>query len=124
MVIELGLDDRNALEALRFDAEATPGYELLKGCLIWADERTDHLSSEGRDYLTGLWAARHRIHVGQPTDAWGFNPERGAYMLAAWNHAIVTRLRWPGMRRIALSAADRAYLEQSEKEANDPNLVF
>lgn len=93
--------DRLLLERLEFDADATPAFDAVKGCLVWPDERPDGLSSEGYGILCDLWAARGMMHVGETP------PE--SYR-ETWERARRT-LRWPGFQRIQLSEEDRRYLE-------------
>src|SRR5437016_4493170 len=102
--------DRALIEALEYDPAATPGFELLKGCLVWADERPDGLTSEGYDHLCDLWIARAFLHQGRPfTDA----PLGGRQFERAWAEALSEGIRWPGFRRVELSAEDRAYYESA-----------
>ena len=108
--------DRAIVESLTYDPAATPGFELLKGCLVWADERPDGLTSEGWDRLTDLWAARSFMHRGEPFTDKQFG---GRQYEKAWNQALREGIRWPGFLRVELSPEDRAYLENCLRECRE-----
>jgi hypothetical protein len=108
--------DRALVEALTFDPQAKPSFELLKGCLVWADERANNLTSEGYDRLCDLWIARSLIHRGEPLDSLSIGGDR---FKNAWEQALAEDIRWPGFQRLTLSPEDRAYYKQSLKEIED-----
>jgi hypothetical protein len=92
--------DRAAVEGCVYDPAAEPGYEAIKGCLIWSDERPVNITSEGYDKLSDLWIARSYIHRGLPL---------APRLQAAWERAVADGIRWPGFHRLVLSEADLAY---------------
>ena len=100
--------DLDLLRNLSFDSNSQPNFELLKYCLIWSDEvPTDHLSSDGREFLSDLWIVRGFLHRGLPKEKWGLDPE---YFSEVWDFALNTVPQWPGFKRIVLSDVDSAYL--------------
>jgi len=100
--------DRAIIENLRYDPTLTPGFELVKSCLVWSDERPDGLSSDGYERLCDLWIARSRIHRGVVGD----RSVTSYDYQAVWNEELSGGLRWPGFRRIELSAAERSFFEE------------
>jgi hypothetical protein len=102
-------EDRAAIESLVFDPTLAPGFEIVKYCLIWSDERPVGISHAGYEYVSDLWVARGYIHRGVPTERWGLGPEP---YLKTWNDALDTCLRWPGFRRLPLSIRDQKYLDE------------
>ena len=101
--------DRAIVEALTYDPTCKPGFEILKACLIWPDECPYNLTPEGYEKLCDLWIARSFIHRGLPFSSWPLAPE---YFERAWDEALRDNVRWPGFRRLTLSAKDRAYYEE------------
>ena len=106
--------DRALVEALQYDPAAEPSFELLKGCLIWVDERADGLTSDGYERLCDLWIARSFLHRCEPFSSHPLDPE---YFGRVWEEALNDKIRWPGFQRLTLSAADKAYYDA---ELNDP----
>src|SRR5689334_1480955 len=99
--------DRAIVEALRYDPAAKASFELLKSCLIWADEHPDNITPEGYDIVCDLWVARSYLHRGEPI------PER---FHIVWEQAQSEGLRWIGFRRLTLSAEDKEYYEVSLRD--------
>ncbi len=101
--------DLSLLNALTVDVHADPNFELIKYCLIWPDERPcEHLSREGREFLTDLWIVRGFIHRSVPVLEWGLDPQ---YFIDVWAFGLANAAEWPGFTRLVLSEADRAYLD-------------
>jgi hypothetical protein len=92
---------------LKYDSSLSPGFEGLKSCLIWEDERA-LLVGDDYDFLCDLWITRGFIHRSLPREQWGLGP---AHFEEVWAHALKGVPLWPGFRRMTLSAEDRAYLE-------------
>ena len=104
--------DRSTIEACVFDGNCLPAYEWVRGCLIWPDERPDSvlgLHGFGYELLGDLWTVRGLIHRGVPIEQWG--AFGGEEYLATWNECLFGGLHWIGFRRIALTIAQRTYLE-------------
>lgn len=100
--------DLALLKRLTFDSQIEPNFDLLKYCLIWADETPlDHLSSEGREFLSDLWIVRGFIHRSLPKDQWGLDPQ---YFNDIWEFGLSNVAQWPGFKRLVLSEIDRTYL--------------
>jgi hypothetical protein len=106
-------DDRRLLEALRFDPDATPAFEAIKGCLVWPDETPDGISPEGYERLSDLWVARSMLHQGR-RDA-----DLPAGLRTAWQVAHTEVASWPGFGRVDLSDADRDYLQAQLRELEE-----
>lgn len=94
----LSPEDRAAIEAVPFDPDASINFHEILGCLVWADELPDDLTSDGLAYLRELLGIRGRIHRGRDAD------------LDAWNLARMTGLRWPGFQRLALTPEQEGLL--------------
>jgi hypothetical protein len=101
--------ERTIVEALRYDPVARPAFELLKGCLVWADERPDNITSEGYSIVCDLWAARSYLHRGEPIPA---------RLRTVWERAQREGLNWIGLRRLELSVEDKEYYDASLRELN------
>jgi hypothetical protein len=101
--------DRALVEAVAFDAASEPAFNEITACLVWPDEVPDGLSREGYHTVRDLLVARGLIHRGIPVDEWddGF-PDRWE----RWNEALGDGVRWNGFRRLALTAAQRAFLRR------------
>lgn len=106
--------DRDTLHQLVFDPTSEPSFELMKTCLVWADERPERMSNEGYELLGDLWIVRGFLHRAVPTEQWGLDP---AYFQEVWSNALQDVSDWPGFRRLQLSQAERAYLDKSLTEA-------
>ncbi len=102
--------DLELLKGLTFDANVEPMFDLLKYCFTWPDERPlDHLSSEGREFLSDLWIVRGFIHRSLPHEEWGLDPE---YFKDTWEFALTKVAQWPGFKRLVLSETEKAYLAE------------
>jgi len=106
--------DLKLIEGLVYNPDLEPGYELLRGCLIWDDERPDWCSSEGalsregEANLTSLWAMRNSLHLGCDLSACSIDPD---YTRDIWERAQKQVPNWPGFKRLTLSQKDKEYLE-------------
>lgn len=101
-------NDISLLTELTLDSRAEPSFDLLKYCLIWPDERPlDHLTSEGREFLSDLWIVRGFIHRSLPKEQWGLDPQ---YFEDVWEFGLANAAKWPGFKRLVLSDVDNAYL--------------
>lgn len=99
--------DWDCFAAAPVDPNATPGYELLKGCLIWPDEYVEGLSPAGWELLGDLFVARALLHRGQAISAW---PGGSEILQARWDTAIAAGLPWAGFARVELTADQQTYL--------------
>lgn len=102
--------DWDCFAAARMDPGATPGYELLKGCLIWPDEYVEGLSRAGRELLGDLFVARALLHRGQPISSWPGGTEA---LQARWDTAVAAGLPWAGFARVELNADQHAFLAEA-----------
>jgi hypothetical protein len=109
-------DDLKKIEALVFQPELEPSYEVIKDALIWSDERPEDLSSEGYEKLIDLWIARSLIHKGIPFSDWRLDPE---YFEKVWSEATKQNFKWPGFNRLHLSNKDKAYYLSQQEQANE-----
>ena len=92
--------DWDCFAAAPVDPNATPGYELLKGCLIWPDEYVEGLSRAGCELLGDLFVARALLHSGRSIAAWPGGSER---LEQVWETALAAGLPWPGFTRVELT---------------------
>jgi hypothetical protein len=107
--VSLSSDDRERIEAVWFDPDATIAFSEIAGCLVWSDEVPEGLSPAGWDYLRDLLGARGYLHRGIPAREWDFgSPGR----LERWNEARASGLRWNGFRRLDLGDDERQLLER------------
>jgi hypothetical protein len=104
--------DRRLIEALEYRPALEPGFDEIKACLVWDDERPVGLTPAGYEMLCDLWIIRGYIHRGIPEERWGIDPASG-YFQDVWRRAQADALRWPGFNRMTLGAADRGYLDRS-----------
>ena len=109
--------DRAVIEALQYNADASPAFELLKSCLVWPDERPKNITPEGYEKLCDLWIARACLHRGQPVGSGTLDPTS---MQRAWQEALDDKISWPGFRRLKLSPEDQAYYDACLREVADP----
>ena len=109
-------EDRQLIETLEYNPSLKPGYEALKGCLVWDDEGLFivGLSEDGREKLADLWIARlilfHDLDRHTLDDS---------YFKDAWNLAVAQLQGWPGFNRLVLSAEDRAFYEHCLTNASE-----
>ncbi|MEM9464013.1 MAG: hypothetical protein AAGA90_01500 [Actinomycetota bacterium] len=99
--------DWDRFAAVPLDPDAQPGYEVLKGCLIWPDEYVDGLSRPGWELLGDLFVARGLLHRGQSIAAW---PGGSDHLQRRWDVAVGAGLPWAGFARTELTAAQHAFL--------------
>lgn len=97
--------DRELVESLPFDPNATAAFNAITACLVWSDELPSGLTPYGYDFMRDLLVARGYLHRGVPPEAWD-SPER----LERWNEALAAELRWNGFRRVTLTGPQRALL--------------
>ena len=109
---------RRIVEALVYDPALEPGFELIKGCLIWADERPMGLDSANYEKLCDLWVARSFVHRGVPFTSHHLAPD---YFGRVWSLALADGFSWPGFRRLELSIEDRIYYEACLRECEEGN---
>ncbi len=109
-------NDLRLIESLVFRPELKPGYDFIKGCLVWEDERADGLTPEGYDNLCDLWIARSFIHRGLDFSTYPLNPE---YFGKVWERALQQGFSWPGYKRLTLNAEDKAYYEAALQDKDD-----
>jgi hypothetical protein len=105
------LRDLKVIEALVYNPSLEPGYELLKGCLIWRDEMPDNITPQGWDVLGTLWGARAQLHNINA----GAEPWLPGYGRETWDQAMKEITNWPGFKRLTLSEKDWAYWEEEQR---------
>jgi hypothetical protein len=110
--------DRAVIETLQLDPNAKPTFELLKSCLIWADERPASISPDGYDKLCDLWIARSCLHRGQAIGSGSLDPVQ---LQRAWQEALDDKISWPGFHRLRLSPEDQAYFDACLRDVADPS---
>lgn len=110
--------DLSLVESLEFNAELKPGYDLIKSCLVWTDERPDGLTPEAYENLCDLLIARSFIHRGVDFSAHKLDP---VYFKNIWERALNQGFRWTGFQRLKLSDEDLAYYEKML--SNNENLI-
>jgi hypothetical protein len=114
--VSLSRDDRERIEAVWFDPDATIAFNEITGCLVWSDEVPDGLSPAGHDYVRDLLGARGYFHLRVPVEEWDFgNTDR----IERWNEALASGLRWNGFRRLDLSDDQRALLDRYLSDDSD-----
>lgn len=107
--MSLSREDRERIEAVWFDPDATIAFNEIAGCLVWSDEVPEGLSPAGWDYVRDLLGARGYLHLGVPVEEWDFGSRD---RIERWNEARDSGLRWNGFRRLELSDAERGLLER------------
>ncbi len=112
--MKLTKSDRALIESTHPEPGAEPAFDLMKACLVWADERPGSLSSAGYELLCDLWVVRAFIHREIPPEKWGLDP---AYFQVVWKDAQESQLKWAGFHRMTLSEKDRGYLDRCLEEA-------
>jgi hypothetical protein len=109
--------DLEIIESLIYQPELEPAFDVMRGALVWIDERPDGLSSKGYEKLIDLWIVRSCIHRGISLSDGTLDPE---YFEKAWSEARAQKFSWPGFNRLKLSEEDRIYymkeLENAEEE--------
>jgi len=106
------------IEQLKYDPTLKPCFDVLRGCLVWWDERPEKYSGSQYDILIDLWVARYWIyHSDRQEQDWIILTEP-IYYKNLWTTVLESGLKWPGFRqeRLYLSKEDKEYLE-SEREA-------
>jgi len=105
--------DIEVIESLIYDPLLEPGFDFIKNCLAWNDERSDQISGEGHRVLCDLWIARFFIYHSEldEKDWWIPNKE---YYKNIWRSISESGLKWPGFRneRLHLSKKDKEYLKK------------
>lgn len=102
-------NDSRLIESLAYDPTLKPTYEVIRGCLIWPDERPDGLSAEGEKCLSDLCSARALLHRGLTL---ADHPLKANYFKTIWEKAQIQHPRWPGFARLTLSEADKRYYQE------------
>lgn len=100
--------DLHLIESLVYQPELKPGFEYLKACFIWEDERPDDLTPEGYEKLCDLWIARSFIHRKVPFSSWELDPN---YFEQVWSTAQPQAFKWPGFHRLQLNQEDALFYE-------------
>ena len=101
-------NDLKLIEALEYNPDLKPGYDLIKSCLVWKDERPVGLTPAGYETLCDVWIARSFIHRGVDFSTDKLDPK---YFRDIWNRALNQKFKWPGFKRLALNEEDKAYFE-------------
>jgi hypothetical protein len=114
---ELSQADVAALADAPFDPHAAPKYEAVKGCLVWADELPDVLSSGGRRFVYRLLAARSYLYRAIPLNG------RLGYLGDHWQRALTSGMKWNGFLRLQLSDQDRVFLDEEMRRERDEGLI-
>lgn len=102
--------DLELIESLVYDPDLEPGYDMIKSCLIWGDEKPAGISPRGYSALCDLWISRSFLHLGKAFSEDEIDPE---YFGKFWARAMEQNFKWPGFKRLTLSEEDRAYYKQS-----------
>ena len=108
------------IEALIYNPNAKPSYDVIRDCLIWEDEIANNLNPDGYEKLGDLWIIRSFIHRKIPSSRWGLDPE---YFQKAWNNAVNQNFRWPGFFRLKLSKSDQEYYQRKRYEIFETNEI-
>jgi hypothetical protein len=107
--------DLELIEALDYQPELEPSYEVIKDALIWEDERPSGLSTDGYEKLCDLWIARSFIHREIPFSNWSLDPK---YFENVWSEAIKQGFKWSGFNRLILSKNDKDYYMKKRSEVS------
>lgn len=109
-------NDLHLIESLEFNPDLEPSYDLIKSCLVWADERPNGLTPAAYETLCDLWVARSFLHQGLPFSNHSLDPE---YFENIWKRALKQGFRWPGFSRLTLNEGDKIYytkmMQQNEQ---------
>jgi hypothetical protein len=117
--------DRTLIEALTYNPNLAPGYEILRGCLVWADETPDGISFSGRQRIHDLQTARsllcHRTPLLEPISAslQRYYDDVLIKYRPIWDQALSARLQWPGFHPSRLELSD-ALLEVYRQMIHEP----
>jgi hypothetical protein len=109
-------DDLRQIESLVFDPNLEPSYDIVKGCLVWSDERPKTLTPAGYESLYDLLVARSFLHRGLDFSAYDLSPD---YFRKVWDKALAQGFKWPGFNRLTLSEKDKAYYEQELEDCGE-----
>lgn len=109
--------DRKIIESAPIEPKSGPGYELLKGILIWQDETPMGIPFDTIELLIDLQIARAIKYHGRDLPEF-LNPSR---YLKLWEQALEEGLKWHGFlpERLNLSDEDKAYFEKAQKDASN-----
>ena len=113
--------DRALIEGSTFNPALRPSFEVIKSCLIWADERPRELSRSGSQFIARLWVVRAFMHQGIPPEHWGVDPTP---FEKAWRAAQSAGLKWPGFMRLNLSEEDARYFKTSLEAASRNSIDY
>lgn len=83
--------DRELVESLPFDPNATVAFNEIAACLAWSDEIAEGLSPAGYEYVRDLLGARGYMHRGVPVEDWDYG---STDRIERWNEALGSGLRW------------------------------
>jgi hypothetical protein len=106
--------DLELIESLVYDPNLAPSFDIMRGCLVWQDERPAGLSPTGRESLIDLWCARSFLHQGRDFSEHRLDPE---YFRKIWERALSQAFKWPGFNRLTLTEADKTYYESELKKS-------
>jgi len=108
--------DLELIEALVYQPELKPSYDVMRDALVWRDEWTNDLSSEGFEKVCKLWTARSFIHRGIPFSSYKLNPD---LLERVWFEAKTQGFKWTGFNRLELRQQDREYYEEQRRLARE-----
>ena len=113
-------NDLVLIEQLVFDSSLEPSFDLMRDCLVWADEIPDGLTPDAFDYLCDLLIARSLFHKGLTLDDHPLSPD---YCKTIWARAVNQNLKWTGFQRIEVGAKDLEYLQLMREECKQERLL-
>jgi hypothetical protein len=110
-------EDSDKLNALTYQSEIDPDFEMIKSVLIWNDEIPFGISQDGMEKLWNLLIARSYLHDNR---AFSSHFSGGKHLETAWSESKQNIPNWPGFKRLSLSEKDRRfYDEERRKVRND-----
>lgn len=112
--------DLQLIESLSYDSSLKPCFDVMRNCLVWADERPEGLSPAGYESLIDLWIARSFLHEGKDFSSHSLDPQ---YFEDVWKRAKAQNFNWPGFMRLALDDRDREYLERERAAASKQQFI-
>ena len=106
-------EELKLIEALTYNPELEPRYDIMKDSLIWDDEIPDKFNGDSYEKVGDLLIARSFIHRKVPFSSWRLAP---TYFAEVWSNATTQGFKWPGFFRLELSDKDRKYYEQQRTD--------